>query len=451
MNVKYWQHARQSRDARFDGLFYVGVKSTGIYCRPICPAPTANEQNVVYYQYAHNAALAGFRPCMRCRPDSAPGSAAWQGTKTTALRAKQLIDQGGSHDCEQLAQRLGVSSGYLRRLFKQHFGVSMSQYRLFNQCQFAKKLIQETSLPLTHIAFAAGFNSVRRFNDAFLQQLNMAPSALRHTSTQPNSTLNLIIPFRPPYNWPAMQRFLAKRLIAPMEWLTDTSYGRTFSNAQVKGHFTAHYVAAKNHFRVDIQIDNTQYLQHVISNIKRVLDVDADIATIEAHLEVQTKQAFPLTPGLRLPGIWSQFEAGIRAVLGQQVSVTAAHNLVTKLVSELGDKQGEQVYFPCAEQVASSDFTFFNMPQARKNALQNLAQFCALNPHNDDLDLWLALKGIGPWTVNYAKLRGQSQTDILLDGDLGVKKAQAASAPFDASQCAPFRSYLTFQLWQQLT
>uniref|UniRef100_UPI00356929F3 DNA-3-methyladenine glycosylase family protein n=1 Tax=Pseudoalteromonas sp. TaxID=53249 RepID=UPI00356929F3 len=237
----------------------------------------------------------------------------------------------------------------------------------------------------------------------------------------------------------------------PMEWLTDTSYGRTFSNAQVKGHFTAHYVAAKNHFRVDIQIDNTQYLQHVISNIKRVLDVDADIATIEAHLEAQTKQAFPLTPGLRLPGIWSQFEAGIRAVLGQQVSVTAAHNLVTKLVSELGDKQGEQVYFPSAEQVASSDFAFFNMPQARKNALQNLAQFCALNPHNDDLDLWLALKGIGPWTVNYAKLRGQSQTDILLDGDLGVKKAQAASAPFDASQCAPFRSYLTFQLWQQLT
>ena len=154
--------------------------------------------------------------------------------------------------------------------------------------------------------------------------------------------------------------------------------------------------------------------------------------------------------GLRLPGIWSSFEAGIRAVLGQQVSVTAAHNLVTKLVDELGEKEGDAVYFPTAKIVANSDFAFFKMPQARKNALHNLAQFCALNPENDDLDEWLSLKGIGPWTVNYAKLRGQSQPDILLDGDLGVKKAQAAANPFEPANCAPFRSYLTFQLWQQL-
>ena len=454
MNDKHWQKARQSRDPRFDGLFYVAVKSTGIYCRPICPAPTANEINVTYYQYAHNAAKAGFRPCMRCRPDSAPGSFAWQGVKTTALRAKQLIDQGACYDCEKLAARLGVSSRYLRRLFTQYFGISITQYRLFNQCHFAKKLIQETTLPLTQIAFAAGFNSIRRFNDAFLQQLNIAPSKLRSSDKAPssivNSTLNLTLPFRPPYNWPAMQQFLAKRLIAPMEWITATSYGRTFSDEHCKGRFNAEFIAHKNHFKVAITINNTHCLQQVITNIRRVLDLDADINLITMHIQDNINNAFAVSEGLRLPGIWSSFEAGIRAVLGQQVSVTAAHNLVTKLVSELGEQCNGAVYFPTPQQLVNSDFAFFKMPQARKNALYNLAQFCTLNPQCDDLDLWLNLKGIGPWTVNYAKLRGQSQPDILLDGDLGVKKAQAAVAVFNSDNCAPFRSYLTFQLWQQL-
>lgn len=450
MDTSHWQKARQSRDPRFDGLFYVAVKSTGIYCRPICPAPTAHEKNVAYYQFAHNAAQDGFRPCIRCRPDSAPGSAAWQGTKTTALRAKQLIDQNDEHDCEKLAARLGISSRYLRQLFKQYFGVSITQYRLFNQCHFAKKLIQETHLPLTEIAFAAGFKSIRRFNDAFLQQLNIAPSKLRSGDKKPTSTLTLTLPFRPPYNWPALQGFLQRRLIKPMEWITQTSYGRTFASEKYKGSFTAEFIASKNHFSVSINIDNTAYLQPVINNIRRVLDLDADINLIQMHLSANINNAFTVCEGLRLPGIWSSFEAGIRAVLGQQVSVTAAHNLVTKLVDELCEKEGDAVYFPTAKIVTNSDFAFFKMPQARKNALHNLAHFCALNPENDDLDEWLSLKGIGPWTVNYAKLRGQSQPDILLDGDLGVKKAQAAAIPFEPANCAPFRSYLTFQLWQQL-
>ncbi|MBH0055483.1 helix-turn-helix domain-containing protein [Pseudoalteromonas sp. SWXJZ94C] len=450
MDTSHWQKARQSRDPRFDGLFYVAVKSTGIYCRPICPAPTAHEKNVAYYQFAHNAAQDGFRPCIRCRPDSAPGSAAWQGTKTTALRAKQLIDQNDEHDCENLASRLGISSRYLRRLFKQFFGVSITQYRLFNQCHFAKKLLQETNLPLTEIAFAAGFKSIRRFNDAFLQQLNIAPSKIRNSDKTPTSTITLILPFRPPYNWAALQGFLAKRLIKPMEWISDTSYGRTFSDKNCKGYFNAKFIRDKNHFSVEISISNTLYLQPIINNIRRVLDLDADINLIETHIKHNINGAFNVTEGLRLPGIWSSFEAGIRAVLGQQVSVTAAHNLVTKLVDVLGEQHDNAIYFPEAEIVANSDFGFFKMPQARKNALHNLAQYCSLNPNTDDLDEWLSLKGIGPWTVNYAKLRGQSQPDILLDGDLGIKKAQAAATPFDAVNCAPFRSYLTFQLWQQL-
>ncbi|MBB1504429.1 DNA-3-methyladenine glycosylase 2 family protein [Pseudoalteromonas sp. SG41-1] len=453
MDTSHWQLARQSRDHRFDGLFFIGVKSTGIYCRPICPAPTAKEQNVEYFQYAHNAAQAGFRSCIRCRPDSAPGSSAWQGTKTTALRAKHLIDSDltTQQSCERLAERLGVSSRYLRQLFQQHFGISVTQYRLFNQCHFAKKLLQETSLSVSQVAFAAGFNSIRRFNDAFLQQLHICPSKMRGERSTSRAMLTLKLPFRPPYNWAALQQFLAKRLISPLEWLGETYYGRSFKNQHCQGQFTAEFVEHKHHFLVSIDIDQPRFLQPILSEIRRVLDLDADTAQIEQHLTTQLQGAIVLTQGLRLPGIWSVFEAGIRAVLGQQVSVTAAHNLVTQLVDELGEQDGERVYFPTPEVVANSELAFFKMPQARKNALRNLAQFCADNPDCQQLDQWLPLKGIGPWTVNYAKLRGQSQPDILLAGDLGVKKAQAGAKPFNDEMCAPFRSYLTFQLWQQLT
>lgn len=452
MDNSHWQRARQSRDHRFDGVFFIAVKSTGIYCRPICPAPTAKEHNVQYYQYAHSAAQAGFRPCIRCRPDSAPGSGAWQGTKTSALRAKYLIDQNliQPQNCEHLAARLGVSSRYLRRLFMQYFGISVTQYRLFNQCHFAKKLLQETHLPVSQIAFASGFSSIRRFNDAFLQQLHICPSKMRATNKPSNLTLTIKLPFRPPYNWAALHQFLARRLISPMEWLSDNSYGRSFNTHGCKGQFTAEFIEQKHHFLVSIDIDEPRYLHPILTQIRRILDLDADTTLIEDHLETHTHGAIKLTTGLRLPGIWSTFEAGIRAVLGQQVSVTAAHNLVAQLVQALGEKEQDRIYFPHPQAVANSELDFFKMPQARKNALRALAQFCADNPDCEQLDEWLGLKGIGPWTVNYAKLRGQSQPDILLAGDLGVKKAQAAAKPFNDELCAPFRSYLTFQLWQQL-
>lgn len=452
MDTSHWQRARQSRDHRFDGLFFIGVKSTGIYCRPICPAPTAKEHNVEYFQYAHTAAQAGFRPCIRCRPDSAPGSSAWQGTQTTALRAKQLIDSNFTQpqSCEQLAERLGVTSRYLRRLFSQYFGISVTQYRLFNQCHFAKKLLQETNLPIADIAFAAGFNSIRRFNDAFLQQLHICPSKMRTSIKAKPATITLKLPFRPPYNWQALHQFLKKRLIVPIEWLTDTSYGRSFKTNNYTGQFTATFVEDKHYFLVAIDINEPRYLHGVLTTIRRVLDLDADTTLIEQHLSTYVNGAFPLTKGLRIAGIWSPFEAGIRAVLGQQVSVTVAHNLVTKLVTKLGEVDSNRIYFPTPKVVAASDLSFFKMPQARKNALINLADFCLQHPDCVDLDQWLSLKGIGPWTVNYAKLRGQSQPDILLGGDLGVKKAQTNVANFDADACSPFRTYLTFQLWQQL-
>ncbi|KNC66871.1 AlkA N-terminal domain-containing protein [Pseudoalteromonas ardens] len=442
--------ARQSRDARFDGLFYVAVKSTGIYCRPICPAPAAKEHNVQYYQHAHCAAQAGFRPCIRCRPDSAPGSYAWLGTQTTAVRAKRLIDGGflGSASVTQLADKLGITTRYLTKLFQQYYGIAPKKYALFKQCDLAKQLLQQTALPVTQVAYACGFNSQRRFNDAFSRLYQITPSSLRR-GAEVSQQIELMMAFRPPYNWQAMCEFLAHRLVTPLEWLEGTSYGRNFRLGDYQGYFTAHYEESQNRFRVTIEISDLKGLPLVVNNIRRVLDLDADSAFINTHLQ-QHCSDMTLQDGLRLPGIWTPFEAGIRAVLGQQISVTAARNLMIQLVEQLGEKQKNGTFqFPSADVIASSDLSFFKMPERRKQAIIALAQH-----HVDDPDCtpesWLAIKGIGPWTVDYASMRGLSAPDIYLGGDLGVQKAIDKVGQIDEPGCAPFRSYLTFQLWQQL-
>ncbi|CAM4208616.1 AlkA N-terminal domain-containing protein [Pseudoalteromonas byunsanensis] len=447
------QKARKSRDHRFDGLFYVAVKTTGIYCRPICPAPAAHEKNVEYYEHAHNAADAGFRPCIRCRPDSAPGSYAWLGTQTTAVRAKKLIDEGvlSSHSAAHLANRLGITQRYLNKLFVQYYGTTPKQYALYKQCDFAKQLLQQTKLPVAHIAFASGFNSLRRFNDAFVRLFQLTPSQLRGECEQVQSHITLHLPFRPPYNWEVLQDFLSKRLVEPMEWLTPKSYGRTYQLDAYDGAFEAYFDEANHRFKVEITINDIAGLHLVVSNIRRVLDLDADPNFIYQHLYQSLPESLQLTEGLRLPGIWSEFEAGVRAVLGQQVSVAAAKNLLTTLVNELGggNHLGQRL-FPSPEAMVNCEFAFFKMPQRRKEALAFLAQHCQQNPLSSELDEWLTIKGIGPWTVDYAKMRGQSNPDIYLGSDLGVKKAFAQCETLDTEQCAPFRSYLTFQLWQQL-
>lgn len=442
------QQARLSRDKRFDGLFFVAVKSTGIYCRPICPAPAAKEHNVQYFEHAHQAAHAGFRPCIRCRPDASPSSYAWLGNETTAIRAKQLIDQGqwARIGAKGVAARLGISQSYLNQLFKKTFGIAPSQYDQFTRCQFAKNLLQQSSLSITDIAFASGFNSVRRFNDAFQKQLQLSPSQLRKTKSHANGQIQLFIAVRPPYNWEAMQRFLAARCIAPMEWVGDSHFGRTFTIGTAKGEFTATFNEQKLGFDVAIQLDDWQCLQASIATIRRILDTDADTHVIAKQLCKAGVEQSQLTEGLRLPGLWNTFEAAIRAVLGQQVSVAAARNLCVTLVHELGE-QGR--FFPTPQAIAQSELSFFKMPQARKNALRALAQF-VLDHHDSEPQDWLDIKGIGPWTVQYTQMRGQSDPDVYLGGDLGVKKAFAQCQHIDTQAAAPFRSYLTFQLWQWL-
>ena len=475
--------ARLARDPRFDGQFFIGVLTTKIYCRPICPAVSPKEQNVRYFDTALQAANAGLRPCLRCRPDSAPQSYAWKGTQTTLERAKALIDSGaitgqGGQSIEDLATRLGISSRYLRKLFQDKLGTSVKSYAQYQQLMLAKQLLHQTKLTITQVAFAAGFNSIRRFNEVFQQTLQLTPSHLRKTANidtkaeqsevKGRVALKLQLSYRPPLRWPEQHHFYQVRAVQNMEWLEDEfSYGRSFSINEVSGYFNARLDSAANLFNVEIVLADNSALPQlglIINEIRRVLDLNANIAQIDKALLELNPITSLMGEGLRLPGVWSAFEAGCRAVLGQQVSIVQASKLLNQLVLAYGEERiiGDRrvKLFPTPEVIASAELSELKMPNARKKALNALAQFVSENP-DADLSDWLSIKGIGPWTVAYAKMRGQSDPDVLLCGDLVVKKrilalyAEHGLNNDDytditdslAKKIAPWGSYLTFQLW----
>ncbi|GAB6263524.1 DNA-3-methyladenine glycosylase 2 family protein [Photobacterium sp. R1] len=460
------QQARLAKDPRYDGLFFTAVKTTGIYCRSICPAPAPKEVNVEYFPTAVEAARAGYRPCLRCRPDSAPGSPAWLGTGATVKRALRLLDEGTlmNQSLETLASRLGVTDRYLRQLVTEATGLSPKAYSLYQQCLMAKKLLHETQLPITQIAYASGFHSVRRFNDCFQKQFSLSPSQLRRQGKAEQSLgqgIRLQLAYRPPYHWQQVHDFYAARLIPGLEWQTDRSYGRTFSHRSgdpeqhYQGYFTATHCPEKCCFDVTIQIDHLCGLIPVIQNIRRCLDLDADSERIAEAigLAMAASDSPDVQSGIRLPGIWSPFEAGIRAILGQQVSVKAARNLVEKLVQLNPDSGEVHQFFPSPQQVLETDLQQLGMPQKRRETLQHFARFALSHPAGLDAPEKevLALPGIGPWTLHYMRMRGLSDPDIFLSGDLGVKKALLQwDQPINESAAAPWRSYLTLYLWSML-
>lgn len=444
----HFQRARLSRDARFDGQFFVAVKTTGIFCRPICPANAPKEQNVEYFALAQLAMHAGYRPCLRCRPDSAPDSFAWKGIDTTVERAIRLLKQYPQLAMSSIADKLGISERYLRSLFQQKLGISPKQFQLYEQLLFAKSLLHQSTLPIEQVAQAAGFQSARRLQANMQKRLLLSPSQIRQSTAQPNQYLCLPLNFRPPYNWPQVRDFLAVRAIPNVEEVGENYYQRRFLFEGSRGQFRATYNAAAQRFDVDLKIDNISLLKALLQNIRRVLDVDADSPAIEQQLICCGFRVEQLVTGIRIPGVWSSFEAGIRAILGQQVSVKAAMNQLGKLVSKLADEG----HFVTPQQVAASELAFLGMPQSRRDTLRRFAQYYCDHPQQSDVDAWQQLKGIGPWTVAYAKMRGQSQPDVWLNSDLVVKKqlaqlAQDAQTLIDPQQARPWRSYLTLQLW----
>ena len=467
--------ARLARDPRFDGIFFIGVKSTGIYCRSICPAPPAHEKNVSYYRTAIEAANAGLRPCLRCRPDSAPQSPAWKGTQTTLERAIKLIEdnlsKGKATDLELLSERLGITSRYLRRLFQKHLGSSPKQYMNYQKLLFAKKMLHETELPVTQVALNAGFESIRNFNHTFQTQLGLSPTQIRKSassSLHAKKGLSLFLAYRPPYHWAKMKAFLVQRAVTEMEWFTpDDDYVKSFNYSDCRGYFQARHLPEKNGFQVSFYFADSSkitQLYRLTALVKGILDLDANIEHIDHEVSQALPKGLEIQEGLRVSGTGDEFEAINRAILGQQVSIVQAVKLLGSLVAEYGKTEtvnGNTIrYFPTPKDLQQADLDILKMPAARKQAIRNVAEHFATND-DVNLDDCLKLKGIGPWTVDYAKMRGAGDPNIFLATDLVVKNKlkklfldqEESKTGFDEffetmkQQAQPWCSYLTFQLW----
>lgn len=444
LSTKECQRARMARDARFDGRFYVAVKSTGIFCRPICPANLPKEENVEYYIEKAQALQAGYRPCLRCRPDSAPSSWAWKGVETTFQRSLKLIEQGElqTTSLADLADRLGISDRYLRQLFQTHLGMSPKQYALYHQLMFAKQLLHSSSMSITDIAFASGFGSVRRFNDAFKSVMKLTPSQIRKQQTQQDEINYIDLAYKGPLDWQHMLDFYQLRAVHGLEQIDGQSYQRSFVLDGVKGWFKIAPTKI-GVMRVEFILDDTRKLKALVNQLRRMFDLDTDVLSIEQQLNELNPNLINRS-GIRIPGVWSCWEAGVRAILGQQVSIKAAIGQLNLLVSTL-QPEGDH-HFPTPEEISAADLSFLRMPQSRKETLLRFAQFMEANP-NASLDEWLSLKGIGPWTVNYARLRGASEPNCFLDGDLVVKKAMQKFPQLNIESVTPWGSYATFHCW----
>jgi AraC family transcriptional regulator of adaptative response / DNA-3-methyladenine glycosylase II len=469
--------AISTRDARFDGRLFVAVKTTGIYCRPICPARTPKFENVLFYPSAAAAQQAGFRPCLRCRPETSPDLAFWRGTTNTVSRALALIEAGGldEADVEGLANRLGVGARQLRRLFHRHVGASPVAVAQTRRVLLAKQLIHETSLPMAEVALASGFNSVRRFNETFLQMFGRPPATLRRIRDKTKreaGALSVRLAYRPPYDWDAMLSYLAARAIPGVESVSDKIYRRTIAIGDVCGAISV-APAEKNRVHVSVRFPDMAALPQIIARVRRVFDLAADPDAIGAHLSLDPVLA-PLVaarPGLRVPGAWDGFELAVRAIFGQQITVPAAIRLLGRLVETHGaplpaatkDGEGLSHLFPSPGRLAGADLAVLGMPKARALAVTSLAQAICADPaifsRGASLEAAIAklrsLPGIGEWTAQYIAMRELREPDAFPAADIGLMRAMAADgrrpSPSEllsrAERWRPWRAYAALHLW----
>jgi AraC family transcriptional regulator of adaptative response / DNA-3-methyladenine glycosylase II len=472
--------ALQSRDARFDGLIYVGVTSTGIYCRPICPARTAKFENCRFFGSAAAAQETGFRPCLRCRPETAPDLASWRGTSNTVSRALALITDGAldNDSVEVLAERLGIGERQLRRLFLQHLGASPISVAQTRRVLFAKQLIHETRMPMTDIALAAGFGSVRRFNETFQNLFHRPPNALRRKSSTnrvaADAGVTLRLRYRSPYDWDSILGHLQNRAIPGVEVIENGSYLRTVEIDGFTGSVEVTHLPQLQSLGVTIRFPNVRSLPAIVTRVRRLFDVGADIETIDAHLSCDPMLA-PLVaqrPGLRAPGGWDGFELAVRAILGQQISVSAARRLAGQLVALHGEPvsagymshPGLSHVFPTAKCLATAESIGLRVPGARLSSLKALAEAAITNPNlfrpfgtiEEAIAQLRSILGVGEWTAQYIALRALREMDAFPASDIGLLRGMAtmdgarptSTSLLDrAESWRPWRAYAAQHLW----
>ncbi len=471
--------AVKSRDARFDGRFFTAVISTGIFCRPVCPASPPKRSNCKFMPSAAAAMAAGFRPCLRCRPEAAPGSPAWKGVSSTVGRALRLIgegalDRGGVDD---LAGRLGVGERHLRRLFLDHVGASPKSVAQTRRLLFAKQMIGESDLPLTEIALASGFRSIRRFNDAFLKIYRRPPRDLRRqlrkhpTAAGERNSITLKLFYRPPYDWPSIIEFLRVRAIPGVEEATQQGYRRSVSLGGRPGVIEVRPSPEKNFLSATFGLPDLSHLQAAIEFTRRLFDLDCDSAAIDAQLATDPVLAglVRARPGLRVPGAWDPFEISVRAILGQQVSVVAAATFARRLVERFGapircgPDETLRYLFPEPETLAAADLRVIGLTARRAETVGRLAR--AFMDGRIDLvaadglaaaaEMLCAIPGIGPWTAQYIAMRALGDPDAFPVGDIALLRAinrrgedlNARALARRAEDWRPWRAYAAMHLW----
>ncbi len=458
LDPEHCRAARLSRDPRFDGEFFLAVTTTGIYCRPVCPARPPAEKNVRYYRLASQAAAAGYRPCLRCRPESAPSSPAWRGSSNTVQRALRLIREGAVTDggISRLAARLGIGERYLRKLFQQELGVSPLDVALNQRLLFAKQLLTETALPVTEVAFASGFGSVRRFNSAFKEQLQLTPRQLRGERRVDCSgtVITLQLHYRPPYDWEGVIDLFRHHAVEGVEDVSDGAYRRNFSCGGEPAWLEVRPGRRGNALELRLQLPDHSQLLPTVNRVRRMFDLDANPAAIEATLgrDAALAQVLRARPGCRSPGHWSLFEAAVRAIIGQQVSTAAARGICARLARAC--HQQEQLVFPDAEAIAGLDDSHFPMPGRRRNSLRSLCADYRGCDDELDLDALGAYAGVGPWTVAMVAIRGAGEPDVFPPGDLGLQRSWdklgdgTSTLTEQAEHWRPWRSYAANLLWR---
>ena len=480
---RVWERARLARDARFDGRFYIGVRTTGIYCRPICPASSPKRENIEYFPTAAAASEAGYRPCLRCRPECAPGTPAWSGTSTTVRRGLKLIAGGAldDGDVERLAERLGVTSRHLRRLFTKHVGASPLAVAHTQRLHFAKRLIDDTRLPMTHVAAAAGYGSVRRFNDAFRKTYGRSPRDLRRNGSgdRPpagSAVLMLRLPYRRPFDWPSMLTFLEARAIPGVEQVSGDRYRRTLAFDGNQCIVEVMPASEPGYLLLRLRSVATNRLFDVSQRAREALDLDAPVGDISQGLrrDPLLRRLLAKSPGVRVPGAWDGFELTIRAILGQQVSVRAATTLAGRIVERHGaplriadDYEDSRLthVFPEPAALERASLERIGMVTSRVDTIRRLAAAVArrelsFDPAQDPDEFCRALrgiKGIGDWTAQYVAMRVLKYPDAFPASDLGLLKAARPPervAPAALAKLAeswrPWRAYAAMLLWGSL-
>jgi AraC family transcriptional regulator of adaptative response / DNA-3-methyladenine glycosylase II len=473
--------ALTARDARFDGVFFVGVTSTGVYCRPICPARTPKAANCRFFGSAHEAEQADFRPCLRCRPELAPGDAPVDDARRIAQLIVQRLEEGLLDEeggLEAIADQFELSSRQVRRIVRKELGVPPIHLLLTRRLLLAKQLLTETRWPMAEVAFASGFASLRRFNDAFLRRYRMAPTRLRRQAADgaatkaERETSVLQLAYRPPYDWDAMLAFLGARALAGVEHVTDGSYARTVQLGEAKGWIRVTRSRQRDALLVELTHSLTPVLPALLNRVRALFDLDARPDVIARRLARDPRLAPSLraSPGLRVPGAFHGFEMGLRAILGQQVTVRAA----TTIAGALMEAFGEEFVTPFPElgrlsptparigRARVDEIARRGVVAARARSLIALAEAqgaAALrldggaHPDPDDSIRRLAeLPGIGPWTAHYIAMRALRWPDAFPKEDLAVRSALGGVSPAEAEALSqpwrPWRSYAVMHLWR---